>query len=143
MDGTFLICPALFHQFFVILARRNDYVLPIFYCLLPNKTENTHRRTFTLIRTIWPTLNPDSISVDFELAIHNAIRTVFPESHIRGCFFHLFQNLKKHLAFENLLTHNTNPEFAFHSRMIVSLAFVPQENLVEAFTDLENFCLLN
>ena len=54
-------------------------------------------------------------------------------------FFHLFQNLKKHLASENLLTHNTNPEFALHSRMIVSLAFVPQENLIEALTDLEKF----
>ena len=53
-------------------------------------------------------------------------------------FFHLFQNLKKHLASENLLTHNINPEFALHSRMIVSLAFVPQENLIEAFTNLEN-----
>ena len=55
-------------------------------------------------------------------------------------FFHLFQNLKKHLASENLLTHyNTNPEFALHSRIVVSLAFVPQENLIEALTDSENF----
>ena len=55
-------------------------------------------------------------------------------------FFHLFQNLKKHLDSENLLTHyNTNPEFALHSRIVVSLAFVPQENLIGALTDLENF----
>jgi len=46
IDGTFLICPSLFHQFFVILARRNDYVLPVFYCLLPNKTEDTYRFFF-------------------------------------------------------------------------------------------------
>nr|CAD2125831.1 unnamed protein product [Meloidogyne enterolobii] len=77
VDGTFLICPVLFYQFFVVLARRNDYVLPIFYCLLPNKNENTYARTFGMIRRIFPNLNPDSISVDFELAIHNAIRTIF------------------------------------------------------------------
>uniref|UniRef100_A0A1I8BS26 MULE domain-containing protein n=1 Tax=Meloidogyne hapla TaxID=6305 RepID=A0A1I8BS26_MELHA len=139
IDGTFLICPALFHQFFVILARRNDYVLPVFYCLLPNKTEDTYRRTFTLIRATWPNLNPDSISVDFELAIHNAIRIVFPESHIRGCFFHLFQNLKKHLSSANLLNeYNTNPEFSIYAKMIVSLAFVPQEEY-EALAALENY----
>ncbi|KAL7078050.1 hypothetical protein ACQ4LE_002649 [Meloidogyne hapla] len=140
VDGTFLICPALFYQFFVVLARRNDYVLPIFYCLLPNKTENTYRRTFEMIRLIWPLLNPDSISVDFEVAIHNAIRTVFPESHIRGCFFHFFQNLKKHLSAENLLNqYNNSPEFSIHCKMIVSLAFIPQQDLIEALTILENY----
>uniref|UniRef100_A0A914MDV3 MULE transposase domain-containing protein n=1 Tax=Meloidogyne incognita TaxID=6306 RepID=A0A914MDV3_MELIC len=93
-----------------------------------------------MIRRICPNLNPDSISVDFELAIHNAIRTIFPESHIRGCFFHLFSNLKKHLSSLNLLTHyNTNPEFALNSRMIVSLAFVPQNDLLEALNMLENY----
>jgi len=78
--------------------------------------------------------------VDFELAVHNAIRIVFPESHIRGCFFHLFQNLKKHLSSANLLTlYNTNPEFSIHAKMIVSLAFVPQQDLLEAITILENY----
>lgn len=93
-----------------------------------------------MLRELWPALNPDSISVDFELAIHNAIRIVFPEAHIRGCFFHLFQNLKKHLSAENLLNHyNQNPEFALYARMIVSLAFVPQNDLLQALTALENY----
>nr|CAD2139974.1 unnamed protein product [Meloidogyne enterolobii] len=97
-----------------------------------------------MIRTIYPNLNPDSISVDFELAIHNAIRTIFPESHIRGRFFHLFSNLKKHLSSLNLINHyNTNPKFALNSRMIVSLAFAPQNDLLEALNILENYLLLN
>uniref|UniRef100_A0A1I8AZ57 MULE domain-containing protein n=1 Tax=Meloidogyne hapla TaxID=6305 RepID=A0A1I8AZ57_MELHA len=143
VDGTFLICPALFYQFFVVLARRNDYVLPIFYCQIRLRTLTgfipLFTKTFEMIRLVWPMLNPDSISVDFEVAIHNAIRTVFPESHIRGCFFHLFQNLKKHLSAENLNQYNNSPEFSIHCKMIVSLAFIPQHDLIEALTILENY----
>nr|CAD2172578.1 unnamed protein product [Meloidogyne enterolobii] len=35
--------------------------------------------------------------------------------------------------------YNTNPEFALNSRMIVSLAFVPQNDLLEALNMLENY----
>ncbi|KAF7624712.1 hypothetical protein Mgra_00010018 [Meloidogyne graminicola] len=130
VDGTFLVCPALFFQFFVILARRNDFVLPNYNFLIL-------RRTFQMLRELWPALNPDSISVDFELAIHNAIRI---KRTSEAVFFHLFQNLKKHLSAENLLNHyNQNPEFALYARMIVSLAFVPQNDLLQALTALENY----
>ena len=50
VDGTFLVNPVLFYQFFVILVRRDDYVFPILYCLLPNKTENTYRFFTIFIR---------------------------------------------------------------------------------------------
>lgn len=39
IDGTFRISPPMFRQLIVVLARRDDYVVPIFYGLLPIKQE--------------------------------------------------------------------------------------------------------
>ena len=40
-------------------------------------------------------LNPPYVLTDFEKAAINAIKEVFPESKISGCFFHWTQNLIK------------------------------------------------
>lgn len=83
-------------------------------------------------------LSPESISVDFEIAIHNALKFVFPDADLWGCFFHLHQNLKKHLSAANLLTrYGLEPVFALNCRMIISLAFVPQNSVIEALPILE------
>lgn len=53
---------------------------------------------------IWPQFNPNSNHVDYELAIHNAVQTEWPEAELKGCIFHLVQNMKKHLATVNLFS---------------------------------------
>lgn len=106
IDGTFALAPPLFSQIFVLLARKGDQhgaVFPVLFCLLPNKTAPTYKRCFELIRQVWPTLNPTRFSVDYEITIHQALRQVFPDSRIDGCFFHLIKNLKKSLSENNLL----------------------------------------
>jgi len=60
---------------------------------LPNKQEGTYRKLWTLIKE---TLNegeedesaPRVLRADFELAAHNAFKTLFPTSRTTGCFFH-------------------------------------------------------
>lgn len=140
MDGTFLLSPPLFSQIFVVLSRKDGGgVYPVLFCLLPNKTAETYTKLLMMIRNLWPQLNPESISVDFELAIHQAIRTVFPEVTINGCLFHLVKNLRKHLAAVQLLArYNSDATFQLQSKMITSLAFVPQDDIIHAITQLEN-----
>jgi len=41
--------------------------------------------------------------VDYELSIHNAFKAEFPYIEIRGCFFHLLQNLKKQIGDAGLM----------------------------------------
>jgi hypothetical protein len=84
-------------------------------------------RLFQSLKNLWPDLNPELIHVDYELAIHIAIGHVWHYCRIQGCFFHLYQNLQKHLATAHLTTlYQTNPTFALNCRMIISLAFLPQ-----------------
>ena len=42
-----------------------------------------------MIHPAWPTMNPTRFCVDYEIAIHQALRQVFPD--IEGRFF-LFDN---------------------------------------------------
>jgi hypothetical protein len=103
VDGTFKIAPNLFSQVFVILGSHNSGVHPCLYALLPNKNQATYNRLLVEIKNLAPGIIAGSISVDFEIAIHNAFRTEFPNIEIRGCFFHLLQNMKKQVAAVGLM----------------------------------------
>lgn len=115
MDGTFLLAPPHFAQIFVILARKSvDFVTPILFALLPDKSQITYERLFQLIHQALPNLNPSIINCDYEQTIHSAIRnSAFNQAEIHGCFFHLVQNLRKHLSEAGLLgLYQTDPEFS-------------------------------
>ena len=63
--------------------------------LLPNKTEDTYVCFFELLKNAvyerQPVLTPEHWMLDFEVAAHNAVRTSFPQTSIKGCFFHYTQ----------------------------------------------------
>lgn len=102
----------------MVLAKRDGWVFPVLYCLLASKSLATYERLFNLIHVMWPAFNPSSVSMDFEEAAQLAIKNVYPNIEIRGCFFHLVRNMHKHLAKvhdgqQNLYTQYKNdPDFA-------------------------------
>lgn len=135
-DGTFSISPPLFSQVYIVMVEKHGGVHPILYILLPNKTRETYNALFTLIKNIAPSANPKSINCDFEIAAIAAMKDAFPAVTINGCFFHLSQNMHKHLGQMGLISfYRNDPEFALEAKMIIALAFVPLENLDDA-TDL-------
>lgn len=87
----------------MILGCHNGGVHPCIYALLPNKNQSTYTQMLVEIKNVSPGIIAGSISVDYELAIHNAFRAEFPNVEIRGCFFHLLQNLKKQIAAAGLM----------------------------------------
>ncbi|XP_060868611.1 uncharacterized protein LOC132943597 [Metopolophium dirhodum] len=101
VDGTFKIAPSLFSQVFVILGCHNGGVRPCIYALLPSKNQETYTQMLVEIKNLSLGIIAGSISVDYELAIHNAFRAEFPNIEIRGCFFYLFQNVKNRLELQN------------------------------------------
>ncbi|KAI1716479.1 hypothetical protein DdX_07535 [Ditylenchus destructor] len=78
--------------------------------------------------------NPSSFAIDFETGVMNSIQAVFPNNSVWFCYFHLFQNMKKHVNKANLLNrYNTDPDFAVKCKMIIALAFVNPPDLKDAF----------
>ena len=68
---------------------------------------------------------------DFESASIGAFASAFPASRQRGCFFHFSQCLWRHIQQlpDVLQEYSTTPDFALNLKQIVSLAFVPPEDV--------------
>lgn len=138
-DGTFSIAPKLFSQCYVILAKENGGVHPIVYALLQNKSTRTYVNMFQILKEIEPNLNPASIVCDYEQAAHCAMRAIFPNVQIKGCFFHLGQNMQKHLASDGFISsYRNDPDFALKAKMIIALSFVPLSKIDLYFDTLAN-----
>ncbi|KAL3092291.1 hypothetical protein niasHT_028169 [Heterodera trifolii] len=116
-DGTFALTPPLFSQIYVLLAKRDGWVFPICYCLLTSKCTAIYTRMLQLLLERWPNFAPQTISLDFELAMVGAVRTVLPACSVRYCFFHLVRNMKKQIRALGLTrVYNTDPIFAEKSK---------------------------
>lgn len=62
-------------------------VVPVLYALLPDKTESTYLRLFTIIRDQLG-IKITIFKCDFEKAQINAVKTTFPDVNLNGCYFH-------------------------------------------------------
>jgi hypothetical protein len=93
--GIFYTCPNLFYQIYSIRIPIDDLMTPVIYAFLPGKSQATDTRFVTLIHYEIADLDlifsPASAMADFETAVHNSIREVFPGINTKGCF--LFNDL--------------------------------------------------
>ncbi|XP_054276641.1 uncharacterized protein LOC128995650 [Macrosteles quadrilineatus] len=95
MDGTFSYAPKHFYQMFTIHSVENGNYVPLIFCLLPDKKELTYKALFKLLCEKFQEqgflFTPKQITVDFEVAIHTAIKLTWPTAVLIGCRFHLTQ----------------------------------------------------
>ena len=135
-DGTFKVVPDQFFQLYTIHAEKGSTIIPCIYALLTNKTQATYKKLFTKILEINPELNPFLIMVDFEKASINAFEEKFL-SVVSGCFFHLSQNIYRKIQSAGLTNqYIEDPNFALQIKMLPSLAFVPEDKVIQSFTAL-------
>ena len=57
------------------------------------------------VRVLTGDAEPNAINIDFEIAAINSTRTVFPNTNIYGCLFHLSKNVYRKVQ-ENGLTND-------------------------------------
>jgi hypothetical protein len=92
-DGTFKSTPKHWYQTMVIGAEISDgNWQPVAYGLLPNKETETYVVFFKLLKKeldrLGLTLSSVYMITDFELALRNAFKEVFPKITLKGCHFH-------------------------------------------------------
>ena len=98
VDGAFSIVPHPFYQLMVIMAFDNqtELCVPIMCVLMTGKMEELywHALHWVFVASKWK-MDPMTVTVDFELGLHNEIRDQFEDSDINGCLFHLKQALRR------------------------------------------------
>ena len=102
MDGTFKVSPRFISfTLSILICYNTSTVIPELVCLLPDKQTTTYHRLFTLIQSMCIdhqiALSPSTIIVDFEVTVHNVVRSVFPNSTLHGCLFLYGQALYRKL----------------------------------------------
>ncbi|XP_036334958.1 uncharacterized protein LOC118745576 [Rhagoletis pomonella] len=146
-DGTFSSVSSIFKQLYTIHGGLvdNDNAgnnaiesVPFVYVLLPCKRQNVYRRFLkALVNVADGHLVPEVFTTDFEAAFIGAVKKVFPDTHLHGCYFHFAQCIVRFLNNMGLETrYNTDDEFSLHAKMLIALAFVPPAFVVAGFTSL-------
>ena len=86
VDGTFKCCPKYFEQLHTIHGFNKGHYVPLVYALLPAKTDvytTLLRMILDLCSSKGMMLSLSLVHIDFELAMHNALRKVFPSAQIQ------------------------------------------------------------
>ena len=106
-DGTFEMAPSCSYQVYTIHGFVNGEGLPLVWAILPNKTADTYKELFGVVRSALISTFGDIgqmkfFVTDFERAAINAISHVFPEVTVKGCSFHFRQALMRRVQQEGL-----------------------------------------
>jgi hypothetical protein len=95
MDGTFKSSSTSFYQVYILHGEINGQSFPLLYCFLNEKTGRIYKKTFTIIKRYFyirgQNFTPSKIQIDFEVAVFNAVRFVWPDTTLVGCYFHFGQ----------------------------------------------------
>ena len=75
--------------------------------------------------------------IDYEAASRHALTTVFPDAAIKGCFYHLSQDVYRNVQHHGLKeAYIDDPDLSLKIRMLPAIAFVPVEDTARAFDGL-------
>lgn len=130
MDGTFKSVSKQFAQLYTIhvdlgSTEKETNVTPVIFALLPNKKKSTYIRLFNAILREIPEWAPDTVNADFESAVMEAIKAVFPAAQFHGCFFHFSQSLWRKVQNLGLANdYSSSQEIRDCVRMCAALAFL-------------------
>lgn len=108
--------------------------IPFIYVLMSRKSERCYVHLFQTLQQMFP-LNGHSVMTDFELAMRNAIRTVYPHIKLYTCWFHFCQAAKRKASqLMNLVHHmksNANIRNAYYK--LLALPLLPASEIIACF----------
>lgn len=146
MDCVTKTAPPIFYQLCTIhtkVGSLNARILPMVYILMTSKSQAAYVKAMEEIRNFaagnGTTLAPQVILSNLEREAINAIEIVFPEVENKVCFFHFEDSFWRNIQSYGLTErYHSDADFAFSINQLTALAFVPLENIPQAFDEVEN-----
>ena len=137
VDATFRVVPHMFYQLFTIHTRENDTTVPCAYIVMNGKSTEAYEDVFKAIKKLSKN-DPETIHVDFEEAIHKAIKNVFPRCSIIGCNFHWNQACLRNVKSAGLYRQFVSKDVEVHTliRRFLSVPHLPVALVAEVVEDL-------
>ena len=118
-DGTFYTVPIQFYQLRTVFLTVDRHALPIIHFIMTGKDEELYKAIMINIRSLLPELNPTSSMSDWELAPRIALKEVYPNTNVLGCWFHFTQKIcSKVQKFGLVETFKENIEFPSYIRKL-------------------------
>ena len=134
VDGTFAVCPSLFYQLYTMHGIIKDTTVPLVYCLMRNKTKEKYEELFAALKNLKAMLDPHEVTIDFEIASFEALKSSFPNANIKGCFFHFAQAIRRKIQSVGLAKeYQQDTDVRNILKSFVALALTPEEDLYLGF----------
>lgn len=135
-DATFKIVPyGEYKQLFIIYIEYQEKVFPMIFVLMSNKTEEIYKNVFLYIEKHVIKLDPASFLTDYEVAMRKAISYVYPGLHMKACWFHYCQCVRRNAQkFGDFLKELSKRTDAYRlQRKFMSLPLLKPEQIAETF----------
>lgn len=134
-DGTFSVCTPVFAQLYTVHGVHRSEARPAAYALLPDTEERTYRQMFDVLKSLTGRGGPLTVTVDHQPAAFRAVRSAFPDAHVRCSFFHTTQRMYRLVREVGLhRRYGDDHMFSTHVKMLPALAYVPELE-VQTFYD--------
>ena len=145
IDSTFYVAPKASYQIVTLRLHeiKEDSFYTVGYRILPDKTSESYIEFLDNIKDFvfenrenkrnsepW---YPKTMHCDFELAIINSIRQVFPNSEIKLCLWHLFRNIEINRKKIYGSIENQNQNSLNILKRIKTLCYIDPEYVIDVF----------
>ena len=96
-DGTFKIPPEMFYEVIIFLALVGGVYVTCMFAVMARKTQKCYARAFSMLKDKMVTLKcnidwaGNTCMTDFEVAMKQGIKKVFPLLNLLGCISHFIQ----------------------------------------------------
>ena len=145
-DGTFRTSTKFFAQIYFIMGQstnEHSKFVPIVFCLLPNKRASTYQLVFETLKR-YVKKGPETFMIDFEIGVKTEFEKQFPETEVRGCYFHFVYNVLKQVKNKGgQLDLRNNIGFSIAISHVKALAFLPSDQVCAAYETIVRPMLLD
>ena len=115
---------------------KDGHLLPSLFVPLLYKTEATNTRMWQQVQLLCPQADPAEILMDFQLAVINSFQHTWPADMVKGCFFHLRQDLWCKVQVAGMqAVYSQHQELAIRIRQIPALAFAALHEVPDLFAE--------